>query len=181
MVSVCLLSPDDLNTLNIKLFPTYPPPPPVKAWQVPLFTVRYETLMDENWDLTMQRVRIETSSYFPASLKSHFIAHPSGLTRNAFLSDRPTHQWHILRPHHLPSRRCRLLPDPPRYKAPPLLWLSPSPRHLLIQRHLRPHSTIQLNYRFGRRHAARMRQVRQHCVCSRRTRSYGHKVRSHGP
>ena len=47
---------DDLNTLNVKLFPVYPAPPPVKAWQVPLFTVRYQAFMDENWDLTMQRV-----------------------------------------------------------------------------------------------------------------------------
>ena len=47
---------DDLNTLNIKLFPIYPSPPSVKAWHVPLFTVRYQTFMDENWDLTMQRV-----------------------------------------------------------------------------------------------------------------------------
>ncbi|KAL9116114.1 MAG: hypothetical protein Q9227_000483 [Pyrenula ochraceoflavens] len=52
----CMIPIDDLNTINIKLFPTYPPPPPVKAWQVPLFTIRPETLMDENWDLTMQRV-----------------------------------------------------------------------------------------------------------------------------
>ncbi|CAK36890.1 uncharacterized protein An01g03520 [Aspergillus niger] len=48
--------PDELNTLNIKLFPIYPAPPPVKAWHVPLFTVRYQTFMDENWDLTMQRI-----------------------------------------------------------------------------------------------------------------------------
>lgn len=52
-----LIIADDLNTLNIKLFPIYPAPPPVKAWQVPLFTVRYQAFMDENWDLTMQRVR----------------------------------------------------------------------------------------------------------------------------
>ncbi|RMJ22654.1 nitrogen permease regulator, partial [Aspergillus sp. HF37] len=47
---------DDLNTLNIKLFPIYPAPPPVRAWQVPLFTVRYQSFVDENWDLTMQRI-----------------------------------------------------------------------------------------------------------------------------
>lgn len=48
---------DELNTLNIKLFPIYPAPPSIKAWQVPLFTVRFEAFMDENWDLTMQKVR----------------------------------------------------------------------------------------------------------------------------
>ena len=52
----CMIPIDELNTLNIKLFPTYPPPPPVKAWHVPIFIVRYEALMDENWDLTMQRI-----------------------------------------------------------------------------------------------------------------------------
>ncbi|KAJ5623774.1 Nitrogen permease regulator [Penicillium lagena] len=52
----CMIPIDDLNTLNIKLFPVYPSPPSVKAWQVPLFTVRYQAFMDENWDLTMQRI-----------------------------------------------------------------------------------------------------------------------------
>ncbi|KAJ5526699.1 Nitrogen permease regulator [Penicillium frequentans] len=52
----CMIPIDELNTLNIKLFPIYPSPPSVKAWYVPLFTVRYQAFMDENWDLTMQRV-----------------------------------------------------------------------------------------------------------------------------
>ncbi|KAI2702964.1 hypothetical protein DTO013E5_4803 [Penicillium roqueforti] len=52
----CMIPIDDLNTLNIKLFPIYPSPPAVKAWQVPLFTLRYQAFMDENWDLTMQRI-----------------------------------------------------------------------------------------------------------------------------
>ncbi|PGH00791.1 hypothetical protein AJ80_09130 [Polytolypa hystricis UAMH7299] len=52
----CMIPIDELNTLNIKLFPTYSAPPMVKAWYVPLFTVRYEAFMDENWDLTMQRI-----------------------------------------------------------------------------------------------------------------------------
>ncbi|KAL8780302.1 MAG: hypothetical protein Q9213_006526 [Squamulea squamosa] len=47
---------DDSNTLNIKLFPTYPPPPPLYPYQVPLSTVRLESLTDPNWDLTMLRV-----------------------------------------------------------------------------------------------------------------------------
>lgn len=52
----CMIPIDELNTLNIKLFPTLPNPPSVKAWHVPLFTVRIETLMDDHWDLTMQRI-----------------------------------------------------------------------------------------------------------------------------
>lgn len=52
----CMIPIDELNTLNIKLFPIYPNPPLVKAWQVPLFTVRYQAFMDENWDLTLQRI-----------------------------------------------------------------------------------------------------------------------------
>ncbi|KAE8149651.1 nitrogen permease regulator 2-domain-containing protein [Aspergillus avenaceus] len=52
----CMIPIDELNTLNIKLFPVYPAPPSVKAWHVPLFTVRYQAFMDENWDLTMQRI-----------------------------------------------------------------------------------------------------------------------------
>jgi hypothetical protein len=55
---ICGTNPclDEVNTLNLKLFPIYPSPPRVKAWQVPLFTVRPEAFMDENWDLTMERV-----------------------------------------------------------------------------------------------------------------------------
>ncbi|KAL8676113.1 MAG: hypothetical protein Q9186_007336 [Xanthomendoza sp. 1 TL-2023] len=47
---------DDSNTLNIKLFPTYSPPPPLYPHHVPLSTVRLESLTDPNWDLTMLRV-----------------------------------------------------------------------------------------------------------------------------
>ncbi|KAI9761336.1 MAG: hypothetical protein M4579_001126 [Chaenotheca gracillima] len=52
----CMIPIDESNTINIKLFPLYPPPPPVKSWHVPLSTVRLESLMDENWDLTMQKI-----------------------------------------------------------------------------------------------------------------------------
>jgi nitrogen permease regulator 2-like protein len=52
----CMIPIDELNTLNIKLFPTLPNPVSVKDWYVPLFTVRIETLVDENWDLTMLRI-----------------------------------------------------------------------------------------------------------------------------
>ncbi|KAI9848282.1 MAG: hypothetical protein M1837_000546 [Sclerophora amabilis] len=52
----CMIPIDESNTINIKLFPLYPPPPPVKSWHVPLSTVRLDSLMDENWDLTMQKI-----------------------------------------------------------------------------------------------------------------------------
>ncbi|KAL2039324.1 hypothetical protein N7G274_007992 [Stereocaulon virgatum] len=54
--SEAMIPIDDSNTLNIKLFPTYPPPPPLYAHHVPLSTVRIEDLTDENWDLTMLRI-----------------------------------------------------------------------------------------------------------------------------
>ncbi|KAI9820133.1 MAG: Nitrogen permease regulator 2 [Thelocarpon impressellum] len=52
----CMIPIDEFNTVNIKLFPLYPPPPAVRAWHVPLSTVRLESLMDVNWDLTMQKI-----------------------------------------------------------------------------------------------------------------------------
>ena len=54
--SEAMIPIDTSNTLNIKLFPTYPPPPPLYAHQVPLRTVGLKHLVDENWDLTMLRV-----------------------------------------------------------------------------------------------------------------------------
>ncbi|KAL8709678.1 MAG: hypothetical protein Q9220_005618 [cf. Caloplaca sp. 1 TL-2023] len=47
---------DDANTLNIKLFPTYPPPPHLYPYHVPLSIVNLDSLTDPNWDLTMLRV-----------------------------------------------------------------------------------------------------------------------------
>lgn len=47
---------DESNTLNFKLFPTYPSPAPIKAWHVPLSTVRLSSLIDDQWDLTMTRI-----------------------------------------------------------------------------------------------------------------------------
>lgn len=49
----CMIPIDDYNTLNIKLFPTYSPPPPLLPHHVPLSTVRLSSLVDQNWDLTM--------------------------------------------------------------------------------------------------------------------------------
>lgn len=52
----CMVPVDEDNTLNVKLFPTYPDPPPVHAYQVPLSIVDLEALTDVNWDLTMLQI-----------------------------------------------------------------------------------------------------------------------------
>ena len=47
---------DEEVTLNIKLFPQYKQPMRVKDWHVPIPTVRLDSLVDANWDLTMQKL-----------------------------------------------------------------------------------------------------------------------------
>ena len=52
--SECMIPIDGTtSTLNIKLFPIYPSPPPLHAWQVPLLTVNLDDMIDDSWDLTM--------------------------------------------------------------------------------------------------------------------------------
>ncbi|CAD0045818.1 unnamed protein product [Aureobasidium pullulans] len=47
---------NDSNTLNLKLFPTRSPPPPIQIYHVPLSTVRFSSLQTNTWDLTVQRI-----------------------------------------------------------------------------------------------------------------------------
>ncbi|MDI1490349.1 MAG: Nitrogen permease regulator 2 [Ramalina farinacea] len=45
------------TTLNIKLFPIYPPPPPLSPHQVPLLTVSLTDMIDPaTWDITLLRI-----------------------------------------------------------------------------------------------------------------------------
>jgi hypothetical protein len=87
-----LTSLDELNTLNFKLFPVYPAPSHVKAYDVPLFTVRFETFMDENWDLTLQRV-----GSLPETICKALTDRPR--------PDYPIHKRSKQRPDHFYSRR----------------------------------------------------------------------------
>ncbi|KAI8358772.1 nitrogen permease regulator 2-domain-containing protein [Mortierella sp. GBAus27b] len=52
----CQIPVDSANTINLKLFPTYPNPTPVYDYQVPISTVHLEALTDVSWDMTMQRI-----------------------------------------------------------------------------------------------------------------------------
>ena len=47
---------DDANMINLKLFPKCRDPPPVYDYQVPVCVVDLEKVMDNHWDMTMQRV-----------------------------------------------------------------------------------------------------------------------------
>ncbi|KAB8446242.1 hypothetical protein FH972_025224 [Carpinus fangiana] len=49
----CMIPVDGTTNLSIRLAPTLPPPPAVRAWHVPVPTVRLAYLTDSNWDLTM--------------------------------------------------------------------------------------------------------------------------------
>jgi len=51
-----LTDSDEANTINVKLFPVFRAPSPVKAYHVPICTVQLESLMDMNWDMTLQKV-----------------------------------------------------------------------------------------------------------------------------
>ncbi|KAF2471009.1 nitrogen permease regulator 2 [Lindgomyces ingoldianus] len=53
----CMIPIDDSNTINFKLFPTHPPPPPIHPYQVPLLTISLSSLTSPiSSDLTLIRI-----------------------------------------------------------------------------------------------------------------------------
>ncbi|KAI8381589.1 nitrogen permease regulator 2 [Radiomyces spectabilis] len=52
----CQIPINSCNTINLKLFPTYPNPQPVSDYQVPVCTVDLKKIMTPNWDITVQKV-----------------------------------------------------------------------------------------------------------------------------
>jgi hypothetical protein len=47
---------DDTNMLDLKVFPFYPNPPKVNAWDVPVPLINLKERIEPNWDETMRRV-----------------------------------------------------------------------------------------------------------------------------
>lgn len=47
---------DEANTINMKLFPYHPPPPPVRGWHVPVPKMKLMEIVDATWDLTLQKL-----------------------------------------------------------------------------------------------------------------------------
>lgn len=54
--SECCIPLDSANSVDIKLFPILPPPVNIKAFQVPILTVKLNLLVDINWDPTMLKI-----------------------------------------------------------------------------------------------------------------------------
>ena len=47
---------DSFNSLELKIFPHYPNPPPVHVWDVPVPLINIKARVAPNWDLTMAKV-----------------------------------------------------------------------------------------------------------------------------
>ncbi|KAJ6547683.1 nitrogen permease regulator 2-domain-containing protein [Mycena capillaripes] len=47
---------DRFNSIELKIFPFYPNPPPVKDWMVPLALINLTKRIEDNWDLTVIKV-----------------------------------------------------------------------------------------------------------------------------
>ncbi|RLV94116.1 Nitrogen permease regulator 2 [Spathaspora sp. JA1] len=54
--SECCIPLDSSNSVDIKLFPILPAPINLKAYQVPISTVKLNSLVDVNWDPTMVKI-----------------------------------------------------------------------------------------------------------------------------
>ncbi|EGV61968.1 Nitrogen permease regulator 2 [Yamadazyma tenuis] len=54
--SECCIPLDSANSIDIKLFPIYPAPLNLKAYQVPISMVNLNLLVDVNWDPTMIKI-----------------------------------------------------------------------------------------------------------------------------
>ncbi|TBU49096.1 NPR2-domain-containing protein [Dichomitus squalens] len=47
---------DPFNSIELKIFPFYPNPPPVKDWMVPLALINLTGRVEPNWDLTIVKI-----------------------------------------------------------------------------------------------------------------------------
>ncbi|KAI0306352.1 nitrogen permease regulator 2-domain-containing protein [Multifurca ochricompacta] len=47
---------DNFNSIELKIFPFYPNPPPVEDWMVPVALINFDNIIEQNWDLTMAKV-----------------------------------------------------------------------------------------------------------------------------
>lgn len=55
---------DKFNSIELKIFPFYPNPPPVKDWMVPLALINLTRRLESNWDLTMVKVSVYVRVFY---------------------------------------------------------------------------------------------------------------------
>ncbi|PVI06762.1 nitrogen permease regulator 2 [Periconia macrospinosa] len=80
----CMIPIDDSNTINLKLFPTRPPPPPIYAHTVPLLTMSLSTLSRPlSSDLTLARILPHINGINSVSHIAQFADTDLSLTRKA--------------------------------------------------------------------------------------------------
>ncbi|KAG2367423.1 nitrogen permease regulator 2-domain-containing protein [Suillus spraguei] len=74
---------DAFNAIELKIFPFYPNPPPVKDWQVPLALINLSKRIEDNWDLTMSKVCRHIDGVNHVSRIAHLADCDIELTRQA--------------------------------------------------------------------------------------------------
>ncbi|KAL3423982.1 Nitrogen permease regulator 2-like protein [Phlyctema vagabunda] len=52
----CNVPIDAANTINMKLFKIHATPPYIKGWHVPISQIKFSEIVDDTWDLSMQKV-----------------------------------------------------------------------------------------------------------------------------
>ncbi|KAJ8598032.1 nitrogen permease regulator 2 [Rhizopogon salebrosus TDB-379] len=74
---------DAFNSIELKIFPFYPNPPPVTDWQVPLALINLSKRIEGNWDLTMSKVCRYIDGVNHVSRIAHLADCDPALTRQA--------------------------------------------------------------------------------------------------
>ncbi|KAF8969814.1 nitrogen permease regulator 2-domain-containing protein [Flammula alnicola] len=74
---------DQFNSIELKIFPFYPNPPPLEDWMVPLALINLSKRIEENWDLTMLKVCKHINGVNHVSRIAHLADCDISLTRQA--------------------------------------------------------------------------------------------------
>jgi len=74
---------DQFNSIELKIFPFYPNPPPVRDWMVPLALINLPKRFEENWDLTVLKVSKFINGINHVSRIAHLADCDISLTRQA--------------------------------------------------------------------------------------------------
>ncbi|KAK1236004.1 Nitrogen permease regulator 2 [Marasmius sp. AFHP31] len=89
---------DQFNSIELKIFPFYPNPPPVHDWMVPLALINLTKRIEDNWDLTMAKPGKTVSEW----MQAHAV-HELGIDVRRFTSFgvikgflRRVHRWPVL-------------------------------------------------------------------------------------